>query len=435
MHHIVSDGWSVGVFTREMSTLYQAFSTGKPSPLPELPIQYADFAVWQREWLQGEVLDTQLSYWKQQLEGAPPVLELPTDYPRPAIETFRGGKISTEIPKSLTEALKAMSRREGATLFMTLMAGFQTLLYRYTGQEDVVVGSPIANRNRTEIEGLIGFFVNELVLRADLSGNPSFRELLSRVREAALGAYAHQDLPFEKLVKELQPQRDISRNPLFQVALVNQNAPSERLDLPGLKVTPVEVDTDTAKFDLSLYLWEEADGLKGRWEYGADLFDAATIVRMAGHYNNLLEAVVRDPDQRLSELPILSAQESHQMLVEWNDTEVEYPTDRCIHELFEDQVQRNTYIAPRSKTEETIVSIWEQTLGENRVGVYDDFFGLGGNSLLAVEVITSVREAFHIEMPISALFDAPTVSQFGEHVDNLIWLLGESENVASYSSD
>ena len=340
MHHIVSDGWSVGVFTREMSTLYQAFSTGKPSPLPELPIQYADFAVWQREWLQGEVLDTQLSYWKQQLEGAPPVLELPTDYPRPAIETFRGGKISTEIPKSLTEALKAMSRREGATLFMTLMAGFQTLLYRYTGQEDVVVGSPIANRNRTEIEGLIGFFVNELVLRADLSGNPSFRELLSRVREAALGAYAHQDLPFEKLVKELQPQRDISRNPLFQVALVNQNAPSERLDLPGLKVTPVEVDTDTAKFDLSLHLWEEADGLKGRWEYGADLFDAATIVRMAGHYNNLLEAVVRDPDQRLSELPILSAQESHQMLVEWNDTEVEYPTDRCIHELFEDQVQR-----------------------------------------------------------------------------------------------
>ncbi|MFB3092706.1 MAG: condensation domain-containing protein, partial [Dehalococcoidia bacterium] len=217
MHHVVSDGWSLNVLFRETTTLYQAFSTGEPSPLPEIPIQYADFALWQRQWLQGEELESQLAYWKEQLDGIPPVLELPTDRPRPAVETFRGAQQFLLLPDALTRSLKALSQREEVTLFMTLLAAFQTLLHRYTGQDDILVGFPIANRNRAEIEGLIGFFVNTLVLRTDLSGEPTFRELLGRVREVALDAYTHQDLPFEKLVAELHPERDISRNPLFQV--------------------------------------------------------------------------------------------------------------------------------------------------------------------------------------------------------------------------
>ena len=251
MHHIVSDGWSMGILSRELTVLYAAFSAGHPSPLPELSIQYGDFAKWQREWLQGEVLERQLSYWKMQLEGIPAVSNLPTDRPRPAVQGYRGKAQYLELSKELTEGLKALSRKEGVTLFMTLLAAFQTLLYRYTSQEDIVVGSPIANRNRTEIEGLIGFFVNTLVLRTDVSGNPSFRELLGRVRKTALDAYEHQDLPFEKLVEELKPERSLSYSPLFQVMFVLQNAPNTGWEFEGLSVSPVRVDTETAKFDLT----------------------------------------------------------------------------------------------------------------------------------------------------------------------------------------
>jgi len=340
MHHIVSDGWSTGVFIQEMATLYQAFSAGQPSPLPELLIQYADFAIWQREWLQGEVLDAQLAYWKEQLRDAPAVLDLPTDRPRPPIQTYKGATESFTLSESLTAALQALSREEGSTLFMTLLAAFDTLLYRYTGQKDIVVGSPIANRNRSEIEGLIGFFVNTLVLRTGLSGNPTFRELLGQVREMTLGAYAHQDVPFEMLVDELQPERDLSRTPLFQVMFVLQNAPMPLQGQSGLTFSPLEVDSRTAKFDLTLFMVETAQGLSGAWEYNTDLFDGDTMRRLVGHFQVLLEGIVADPNRRLSELPLLTDAERWQVLMEWNDTEVEYPQDQCIHELFEAQVER-----------------------------------------------------------------------------------------------
>ena len=340
MHHIVSDGWSLGVFMRELTALYEAFSTEKSSSLPELPIQYADFAAWQNEWLVGEVLEVQLNYWKRHLGGQVPVLDLPTDRPRPPVQTYRGARQSLELPKKSSDALKALSQQEGVTLFMTLLAVFQILLYRYTGQEDVIVGSPIANRNRVEVEGLIGFFVNTLVLRTELSGDPSFRELLGRVREVALGAYAHQHLPFEKLVEELQVERDLSRNPLFQVMFVLQNAPISALEFRGLSLTPLEVHNGTAKLDLILELEESAEGIRGWFEYNTDLFDTLTITRMTNHFQTLVEGIVANPEQRLWGLPLLSAAQQHQLLVEWNNTQTDYPNQTCIHQLFEAQVER-----------------------------------------------------------------------------------------------
>ena len=266
MHHIVSDGWSMGVFRRELAELYTAFSQGRPSPLAALPVQYADYAVWQRQWLQGETLARQLAYWKERLQGAPE-LQLPTDRPRPARLTFEGARLPFSLPVELSRAIVALSRREGVTLFMTLLAAFQTLLYRYSGQEDIVVGSPIANRDRSEIEGLIGFFVNTLVLRTDLSptaaGPLNFRELLGRVREVCLGAYANQHLPFEKLVEELRPQRDLSRNPLFQVMFAVQNAPRAAMEMEGLAVTPMALDSGNVRFDLECHLWQEGEGIRG----------------------------------------------------------------------------------------------------------------------------------------------------------------------------
>ncbi|NET07737.1 MAG: amino acid adenylation domain-containing protein [Symploca sp. SIO2B6] len=341
MHHIISDAWSMGILVRELSVLYEAFSTDRPSPLPELPIQYADFAAWQRQWLQGEVLDTQLSYWQKQLSGKIPVLQLPTDRPRPRVQTFRGARLSFSIPKSLTEELKALSQKEEVTLFMTLLAAFKILLYRYTFQEDILVGSPIANRNRTEVESLIGFFVNTLVLRTDLSGNPSFRELLARVRQGTWDAQDYQDLPFEKLVEELQPERDLSYSPLFQVMFVLQNAPQVDLELSGLTLSFLNSENATAKLDLTLDLQETDSGLVGAFDYNTDLFDKATMTRMAGHFQSLLAGIVKNPKQRLSELPLLTEAEKHQLLVEWNDTQIEYPKDQCFQQLFEAKVEQS----------------------------------------------------------------------------------------------
>ncbi|WP_423782433.1 amino acid adenylation domain-containing protein, partial [Fischerella thermalis] len=309
MHHIVSDGWSTSVLVHELATLYEAFCHGQPSPLPELPIQYIDFAAWQKQWLTGEVLESQLAYWRQQLHGAPAVLELPTDYPRPAVQSFRGATHSFRLSPEQTVALKTLSQQAGSTLFMTLLAAFKTLLYRYTGNNDIVIGSPIANRNHREIEGLIGFFVNTLVLRTDLSGNPSFRELLRRVREVALGAYAHQDVPFEKLVEKLQPQRNLSHTPLFQVMFVLQNAHSLEIELPSLTLSTLESDSGTAKFDLTLYMAETASGMIGSVEYNTDLFEAQTIQRLAEHFQRLLAGIAANPEQRLEELPLLSEAE------------------------------------------------------------------------------------------------------------------------------
>lgn len=340
IHHIIFDEWSIRVLYKELAALYTAFMHDQPSPLLELPIQYADFAVWQRQWLQGEVLATQLSYWRQQLSGAPTLLELPTDHLRPAIQTFRGAQQRFVLSQKLANALKEFTRRKGITLFIMLLSAFEVLLYRYTNQTNIVIGSPIANRDRSGMEGLIGFFLNMLVLRTDLSENPSFEEVLKRVGEVALGAYAHQDLPFEKLVEQLNPERNMSYNPLFQVLFTLQSNPPLTFDLPGLHLQLVEAKTETAKFDLSLILKDTEQGLIGTWEYSTELFEAATISRMTGHFQTLLEGIIVNPEQLISNLPLLTATERQQMLVEWNATQTSYPKDQCIHQLFEEQVER-----------------------------------------------------------------------------------------------
>ena len=299
----------------------------------------ADYAVWQREWLQGEVLDQQLSYWRKQLAGVPPVLELPADRPRPHVQTFRGAALPFKLSKELAEELRALSRREGVTLYMTLLAVLQTLLWRYTGEEDIAVGTPIANRRHGEIESLIGFFANTLVMRTDVSGNPTFRQLVQRVKEMALGAYTHQDVPFEMLVEVLQPERSMSYTPLFQVLFALQNAPQEKLELSGLTLDLLNIDSGTAHFDLALLLEETEEGLEGVCEYSTDLFDETTILRLLGHFETLLKGVINNPDQHLSQLPLLSQAERRQLLDEWNTPAEQFPSDLCVHELFEQQAE------------------------------------------------------------------------------------------------
>lgn len=340
LHNIVYDGWSRGVFWRELAALYDACATGQPAPLPALSSQYADFAAWQQQWLQGESYEAHLTYWKQQLHEVA-TLQLPTDWPRPAVQTYRGARHSLVLPPALTQALKDLSRAHGVTLFMTLLAAFQVLLQRYTGQDDIAVGSLIANRTRAETEELIGFFTNTLVLRTDLSGDPSFRELLGRVRQVTLAAYYHQELPYEKLLEELRPPRDLSRTPLFQTLFVLQNAPRQPLDLAGLTLNALEVDPRTAKFDLLLDLAETPAGLQGYFEYSTDLFAAATIARLAGHLQTLLAEVVADPDQHLATLPLLTADERQRLVVEWNATRTDDAPEQCLHQVFEAQVAQS----------------------------------------------------------------------------------------------
>ncbi|MBE9214964.1 amino acid adenylation domain-containing protein [Plectonema cf. radiosum LEGE 06105] len=388
-HHIIADGWSIGVLVRELGILYQE-KTSPPSPLLnkergvrqdglkspllnkergvrqdgvrlELPIQYADFTVWQREWLQGEVLENQLNYWHLQLQDAPILLELPTDYPRPAVRSLRGDSYTFKISPELTVALKRLSQQSGCTLFMTLLAAFQTLLYRYTGNEDIVVGTSIANRNYPEIEGLIGFFVNTLALRTDLSENPTFEELLNRVREVSLGAYAHQDLPFEQLIDNLKLQRSLNYTPLFQVMFVLQNAPMEALEIEGLHWQPLESNSSTAKFDLTLSMHETLEGLTGVLEYSLDLFNLKTIERIAENYLTLLTAIINQPEQQISELPILTVSEQ-QLFIEWNQTAIEYPRDKCVHQLFEEQV---------AQTPNNTALVW-QNQELNKTYTYDE---------------------------------------------------------------
>ncbi len=341
LHHIVSDGWSTAILIREFIALYEAYRAGRASPLPELTVQYADYAIWQRKWLQGERLEQQVNYWKQHLAGAPAILELPTDYPRPVVQSYRGATLYTTIPLSVTEQLKQLGRQQDATLFMVLLAAFNILLSRYSGQDDLCVGTPIANRNRLEIEGLIGFFINTLVLRTDLSGNPTFIALLKRVKEVCLGAQAHQDLPFEKLVEELSPVRDMSHNPLFQVMLALQNTPETTLEIEGLKIIPEVMEVGTSKFDLDLEITESGRGLEIQYSYNTDLFDRPTIERFAEHFGLLLESITIDPNQLISELPLLTTVERNQLLIEWSGNEVAYPAGQCIHQLFEEQVTKH----------------------------------------------------------------------------------------------
>ncbi|MEH1855163.1 MAG: amino acid adenylation domain-containing protein [Nostoc sp.] len=340
IHHIICDGWSIQILNRELAVLYESFCTEKSSSLSELHIQYADYSIWQRQWLQGERETTQLFYWKQQLADTPTTLALPTDRQRPPVQSFQGATSPFELSPRLTSMLKSLSNQQGVTLFMTLLAAFQAQLYRYTNQEDICVGSPIANRNHTNIEGLIGFFVNTLVLRTDLSSNPSFLELLGRVREVCVGAYAHTDIPFERVVAELHPERNLSHTPLFQVMFALQEDTKKDLVLPGLSLKWLDNHSQTAKFDLTLSVVDDKSELWGFWEYNTDLFDAATIERMNGHFINLLEAIVTDPQKRLSDLPLLTNAEQQTLLRNWNNTTTNYSEEKCIHELFEAQVER-----------------------------------------------------------------------------------------------
>ena len=353
IHHIVADEWSMELMQQEILQLYEAFAHGQRSPLPELPIQYADFARWQRAWLQGPVLEQEIAYWRDELAGARLVLDLPTDKPRPAVQSFRGASEGFELPRPLLDALKAVGRQEQATLFMTLEAGFAALLHRYTGQDDLLVGTPISGRTRSETERLIGCFLNTVVLRSRLNEGLTCRALVRQVRERAVGAYAHPDLPFERLVAALAPDRDASRTPLFQVMFVlhNPEGVSQVSKVSGNRA----LETGTSKFDLTLLLSETPHGLDGMIEYNTDLFEAATIRRLCGHYRTLLEAIVRDPDQRVSMLPLLGDTERRQVLVEWNDTAVAHAAqDLCLHQLIERQA--------RERPDQVAVGLGEERL-------------------------------------------------------------------------
>ena len=398
LHHIIFDEWSSGILIRELGELYAALVENKSVALPELPIQYADFAHWQRQWLQGEVLNAQLRYWKQQLKDVP-VLNVPPEaaalsklnLPGTARASLhrRGASQLLELPQSLLDALEELSQQAGVTLFMLMLAAFQTLLHRYSGQTDIAIGSPIANRHRRELEGLIGFFVNSLVLRTNLAGEPTFRELLERVRDVTLAAYAHQDLPFEKLVEELQPMRSLGQNPLFQVVFALQNTPMEQLTLPGLVLSPVEFETKTTRFDLELYVWkctdnfrnlwgkgwQLSDGLRGVVVYNTDLFDAATIASLRHHFQTLLEGIVANPDTHLGTLPLLNPEEQLELLQHWSENHSNYPA-ACIHQLFEAQVeQRPTAVALQFG--ERQFTYQELNQGSNQLARYLQRLGIG----------------------------------------------------------
>lgn len=340
IHHIITDGWSMEIFAKELTTIYEAFVAGNPYVLPQLPVQYADYTVWQREWLKEEAQNKLLSYWKKQLNNAPTHLELPTDRPRPSNQTFHGDVYSIFLSENLSYQLKKISKEEGVTLFMTMLAAFKILLARYTGNEDIVVGTPVANRDRSEIENLIGFFVNTLVLRTNLSGHPSFHELLSRVRKVVLEAYEHRELPFEKLVTEIQPERDLSITPLFQVMFIFNSPKVKSSDSKSLSIgTPLPLSNKTAKYDLTLYVLEREKDLVVTFEYNTDLFELSTIRRMSEQYLCLLKEVVKNIHRPISEINILT-EEEQQKLSKWNSTDLDYPKEYCIHHIFETQVEQ-----------------------------------------------------------------------------------------------
>jgi len=339
-HHIVSDGWSMGVLVRELSSLYRAFAAGHDDPLPPLAIQYPDYAAWQRQWLSGERLQAQAAYWRDTLSGAPARLALPTDRPRPERQSFAGATVPVVIDQELTRGLKRLSRQHGTTLFMTVLAAWAAVLSRLSGQDDLVIGVPSANRGRREIEDLIGFFVNTLAVRMDLSGKPSVSVLLERVRRTALAAQEHQDLPFEQVVEIVKPPRALDHTPLFQVGLAWQNDARETFDLPGLSVEAAGEGLDQVKFDLELNLGEQGEVIAGTLGYATALFDQATIERQRGYLLALLRAMVADAEQPVGRIELLSAEERGYLLDDLNRTEVDYPSELCVHELFEQQVRR-----------------------------------------------------------------------------------------------
>ena len=339
VHHIAADGWSLEILIREVATLYGAYVEGRDAELQPVPLQYADFAIWHRQWILDSVLDEQLPHWTERLEGAPPVITLPTDLPRPEVPTHKGAHVPFELSQEHSDSLRRVGREQGVTLNMLLLAAFKVMLSRWCGQQDLVVGTPTAGRGRPEIEGLIGFFVNTLALRTDLSGDPTFLELLDRVKETSLDAYAHQDLPFELLVESLRPARDLGRQPIFQVMFVFDNTSYERESLPGLELKALVGHSSTARLDLTLYMFDGEQGIHGSFEYAADLFRRDTIERMSQHLQNLLSAVISNPASRLSDLPMLSDREEEQLVVAWNATRKDYERERCIHDLFAEQAE------------------------------------------------------------------------------------------------
>jgi amino acid adenylation domain-containing protein len=383
MHHIVSDGWSIMLLFRELGALYAAALHQRDPGLAELPVQYADYALWQREWLQGERLEEQLGYWRQQLAQMPAVLELPADKARPAQQTYRGGTQRVHLDQELAARVKQFSRETGCTEFMTLLTVFKILLHRYTGLGDIVVGTPVAGRNRGELETLIGFFVNTLVLRTDVSDNPTVKQLLGRVRQVCLGAYGHQDVPFEKLVEELQPERSLSHTPLCQVAITLQNIHTSELTLEGLQATRVEYASETSKFDLTFSLTEGARGLFASFQYNSDLFEPATVEKMAGHYCRLLDGAISHPDQRISDLKMLTPAEEHQLLIEWNSDHLDHAQTECIHELFETQVAK-TPNAIAVVGETGSLTYADVNKRANRLAHYLRSFGAGPEALVGV---------------------------------------------------
>ena len=390
MHHIVSDGWSMSVLFRDLSAIYGAFCNGEDDPLPDLKIQYADYAQWQRERMNDEQFQQQISYWREQLAGAPALLNLPTDYARPRLPNYQGHRLNISLPADLTSELRDLSRKENVTLFMLLLAAWQLLLSRYSGQSDVVVGTPTANRTRAEVEPLIGFFVNNLALRLNVNAQVTFRELLKKVREKCFGAYAHQDIPFELVLETIQPERSTSYSPLFQTMFQLQGAAVESLRLTDLQCSRMTVDTGTAKFDLMLSLDNREDGLSGWLEYNSDIFKEETVSRLLGHYQNLLTGIVKNPEQIVSAYPLLSAAEEQQLLHGWNDTSVAFPRKQCIHLLFETQVQR-TPEAVALVHNDARLSYRELNERANQLAHYLRARGVGPESLVGIHVERSTE--------------------------------------------
>ena len=388
MSHIVSDGWSTEILIREVGTLYQAYSAGESSPLQDLPIQYADYAVWQREYLVGEVLEGEIQYWKEQLKGAA-VMDLPTDHARPPAPSYRAGVERIKIGKEISQEVKRLGQREGATLFMTLMAAFKALLMRYSREEDIVVGTPIANRAKREVEGLIGFFVNTLVLRTDLGGNPSFREVIRRVRGVALEAYGRQDAPFEKLVEEINPDRDLSRSPLFQVLMSLQNTRQEDFG-GGLKASGIGEEAGMAKFDLTLDLTEGEEGILGALKYSLDLYEEKTIRRMARHFEKVVEEIARDAEQKVREIVLISEEEKRQIIELWDRTEIEYARSACIHQLFEEQMEKNPEVVAVI-CEADQISYRELNRRANQLGHYLKKMGVRPEAMVGVCLERSIE--------------------------------------------
>jgi acyl carrier protein len=404
LHHIVCDDWSFGVLWKELSNLYQAFENGGPSPLPDLGMQYKDYALKQREWMRSAKFREQMEYWKRQLKGMPEVLSLPTDHPRPETQRFRGRIELRDMRIGLLESLNALSRQEKGSLFITLMAACQVLLLRYSGQEDFAVGTVIANRNRRETQNLIGFFLSTLVIRANLQGQPTFREVLRRTREATLGAFANQEVPFEKLVEELAPNRDVSRAPLFQVAFTLVSTPPARLELGRAESSEVTVDMDTSKFDLAMVVDEGKHSATVALNYNTDLFEAETIRRMLAYYEHLLEGIVADPDQPVWTLPMESALDQ-----DLPGKPSEPAAVKVLHEVGEERVN-SLLVLPRTELEQTIAAVWRTVLGRDQVGVHDNFFDLGGYSLLAVQLLLRLRTELSLELELVHLFQFPTIS-------------------------